>query len=157
MHSWLDQGAGLLLSAPESAALVAMLLPVVLAIFSKRIIIVVGCLMLSVIAFYFFVAPSNMAVTLAFGIYFGSLLVALSGIAAQRKAKSLQIELERLRKNVNGLLAADEKRLLHQLKFSLEERRGEEERTGEEDRRVDEEHKPDRPTIPYPDIPRRER
>ena len=145
MHSWLDQGAGLLSSVPETAALAAILLPVVLALFSKRIIIVVGCLMLSVIAFYFFVAPSNMAVTLTFGFYFGSLLVALSGIAAHRRAKSFQVELERLQNNVNNLLAADEKRLLHQLKSSLE------------DRRVDQERKPDRPTIPYPDIPLRER
>ena len=123
MHSWLDQGAGLLSRVPETAALAAMLLPVVLAIFSKRIIIVVCCLTLSVIAFYFFVGPSNTAVTLAFGVYFGSLIVALSGIAAHRKAKSLQVELERLQKNVNGLLLADERRLLHQLKSSLEERR----------------------------------
>jgi hypothetical protein len=145
MHAWLDQGAALLSSVPEGAALAAILLPVALAIFSKRIIIVAGCLMLSVIAFYFFVAPSNMAVTLTFGFYFGSLLVALSGIAGDRRAKSFQVELERLRKNVNGLLAADEKRLLHQLKSSLEGPRS------------DEERKPDRPTIPYPEIPVRER
>jgi hypothetical protein len=53
--------------------------------------------------------------------------------------------LEKLQNNVNNLLAADEKRLLHQLKSSLEGPRSEEER------------KPDRPIIPYPDIPRRER
>jgi hypothetical protein len=139
MHSWLDQGAGLLSSVPETAALAAILLPVALALFSKRLIIVVGCLMLSVIAFYFFVAPSNMAVTLAFGFYFGSLLVALSGIAAHRRAKSFQVELERLQKNVNSLLAADERRLLHQLKSPLEDR------------------SPDGPTIPYPEIPLRKR
>jgi hypothetical protein len=139
MHSWLDQGAGLLSGVPETVAFTAILLPVVLAIFSQRVIIVVGCLMLSVIAFYFFVAPSNMAVTLAFGFYFGSLLVALSGIAAHRRAKSFQVELERLQKNVNSLLAADERRLLHQLKSPLEDR------------------SPDGPTIPYPEIPLRER
>ena len=126
MHSWLDQAAGLLSRVSETAALGAILLPVVLAIFSKRIIIVVCCRTLSVIAFFFFVAPSNTAVTLAFGVYFGSLVVALSGIAAHRKAKSLQVELERLQKNVNGLLLADERRLLHQLKFSVEERRADE-------------------------------
>ena len=123
MHSWLDQGAELLSKVPETSALAAILLPVVLAIFSKRIMIVVGCLTLSVIAFYFFVAPSNMALTLAFGVYFGSLIIALSGIAAHRKAKSVQVELARLRKNVNDLLAADERRLLGQLKSSIEERR----------------------------------
>jgi hypothetical protein len=121
-HSWLNQGAGLLSSVPETAALAAILLPVMLAIFSQRIMIIVGCLMLSVIAFYFFVAPSNMAVTLAFGFYFGSLIVALSGIAAHRKAKSLHVELARLRNNVNHLLAADERRLLSQLKSSVEGR-----------------------------------
>jgi hypothetical protein len=123
IHSWLDQGAGLLSRVPEAVALAAILLPVVLAIFSKRIIIVVGCLMLAVIAFYVFVVPSNMAVTLAFGVYFGSLIIALSGIAAHRKAKSLQVELETLRKNVNDLMVADERRFLSELKSSTEERR----------------------------------
>ena len=123
IHSWLDQGAGLLSKVPETVALAAILLPVVLAIFSKRIIIVVGCLMLAVIGFYVFVVPSNMAVTLAFGVYFGSLIIALSGIAAHRKAKSLQVELETLRKNVNDLMVADERRFLSELKSSTEERR----------------------------------
>jgi hypothetical protein len=123
MHSWLDQGVGLLSRVPETAALAAILLPVVLAIFSKQIIIVMGCLLLSVIAFYVFVAPSNMAVTLAFGAYLGSLITALSGIAAHRKAKSLQVELERLRTNVNDLMATDERRFLSELKSSTEPRR----------------------------------
>ena len=123
VHSWLDQGAALLSRVPETAALAAILLPVVLAILSKRIMIVVGCLMLSVIAFYFFVAPSNMALTLALGVYLGSLIIALSGIAEHRKAKSVQVELARLRKNVNDLLAADERRLLGELKSSIEQRR----------------------------------
>jgi hypothetical protein len=123
IHSWLDQGAGLLSKVPETVALAAILLPVVLAIFSKRILIVVGCLMLAVIGFYVFVVPSNIAVTLAFGVYFGSLIIALSGIAAHRKAKSLQVELETLRKNVNDLMVADERRFLSELKSSTEERR----------------------------------
>jgi Na+/melibiose symporter-like transporter len=139
MHSWLDQGAGLLSRVSETAALPAILVPVVLAMFSKRIIIVVGCLTLSVIAFYFFVGPSNLAVTLTFVFYFGSLLVALSGIAAHRRAKTFQVELERLKKSVNSLLAADERRLLHQLKSPLEDRSS------------------DAPTIPYPEIHLRER
>lgn len=122
VHSWLDQGGGLLSRVPETAALAATLLPVVLAIFSKRIMIVVGCLTLSVIAFYLFVAPSNIALTLALGVYLGSLIIALCSIAAHRKAKSLQVELARLRNNVNHLLAADERRLLSQLKSSMEER-----------------------------------
>jgi hypothetical protein len=121
VHSWLDQGAGLLSRVSETGALAAMLLPVVLAIFSKRVIIIVGCLLLSVIAFYVFVSPSNMPVTLAFGVYLGSLIIALSGIAAHRKAKYLQVELEKLRTNVNDLTAADERRFLSELKFSTQE------------------------------------
>jgi hypothetical protein len=126
MHSWLDQGAGLLSRVPETVALAAVLLPVVLAIFSKRLIIVVGSLIFSLIAFYFFVARSNMAVTLAFGVYLGSLIIALSGIAAHRRAKSFQVQLEKLQRNVNDLLAADERRLLSQLKSPLTEQRAEE-------------------------------
>jgi hypothetical protein len=123
MHSWLDQGAGLLSRIPETAAFAAVLLPVVLAIFSKRIIIVVGSLIFSLIAVYLFVAPAKMAVTLAFGVYLGSLIIALSGIAAHRRTKSFQVQLEMLQRNVNDLLAADERRLLTQLKSSIEEQR----------------------------------
>ena len=123
VHSWLDQGTGLLSRVSETVALAAILLPVVLALFSKRITIIVGCVMLSVIAFYFFVAPSNTAVTLAFGAYLGSLIIALSGIAAHRKARSFEVELETLRRNVNNLMAADERRFLSELKSSTEERR----------------------------------
>jgi hypothetical protein len=126
VHSWLDQGAELLSKVPETFALAAILFPVVLAFFSKQTMIVVGCLVLSVIAFYFFVAPSNIALTLPFGVYLGSLTISLSGIASHRKAKSLQVKLARLQSNVNHLLAADERRLLGQLKSSIEERRAEE-------------------------------
>jgi hypothetical protein len=122
-HSWLDQGAELLSRISETVALAAILLPVVIAVFSKRIIIVLGCLLLSIISFYVFVAPSNMAKTLALGVYLGGLIVALSGIASHRKAKYLHVQLERLRRNVNDLMAADERRLLSELKSFTDERR----------------------------------
>jgi hypothetical protein len=118
MQSWFDQWAALLSSVPEEMALAALLLPVVLAIFSKRVIVVLGSFLLALLALCAFVAPTNMAVTLVTGSYFGSLMVALSGIFARRRAEAIQAEFSRLRSDVNELLAAENRRFLLELKSS---------------------------------------
>jgi hypothetical protein len=120
LQSWLDQWAALLSNVPEGMALVAILLPVVLAIFSKRLILVVGCILLAVIAFCAFAAPSNVATTLATGIYLASLVIALSGIVARRKAMVLQAEIASQRLDVNNLLVRED--LTEQLRMVLRAR-----------------------------------
>jgi len=124
LDSFLDQWAALLSRIPEGAALAVILLPVALAIFSKRMAIVLGCLLLAVIAFFAFFAPSNTPVILATGIYLGSLVIALSGISARRKATALRAELTKLREDVNALSAAEERRFMRQLKSTIGERGG---------------------------------
>lgn len=118
LHQWTTLPSGV----PEGTALVALLLPVVLAIFSKRLIVVLGCLLLSVMAFCIFVAPSNITTMLAAGIYLGSVFVALSGIVARRKARTFQNELANLRSDLDQVLHADERRLLRELQSSSVER-----------------------------------
>jgi hypothetical protein len=124
LQSWLDQWAALLSNVPEGMALAAILLPVVLAIFSKRLILVVGCILLAVIAFCAFAAPSNVATTLATGIYLASLVIALSGIVARRKAMVLQAEIASetasQRSDVNNLLVRED--LTEQLRVVLRTR-----------------------------------
>ena len=121
LQSWLDQLAVFLSRVPQGIALAAILLPVALAIFSRQMVAVLGCILLAVIAFCALVAPSNMAVTLASGAYLGSLIIALAGIVARRKAGALEAiraEFANLRKDVNRLSAAEQRRVLIELRSS---------------------------------------
>jgi hypothetical protein len=89
-HSWLSQWATLASEIPEEMALAALLVPIALAIISKRAIAIWGSTLLAMIALCAFVAPSNSAAVLAAGVYLGSLILALSSIVARHKSKTLQ-------------------------------------------------------------------
>ena len=121
LQSWLDQLAVLLSRVPQGITLAAILLPVALAIFSRQMVAVLGCILLAVTAFCALVAPSNTAVTLASGAYLGSLIIALAGIVARRKAGALEAiraEFASLRKDVERLSAAEQRRVLIELRSS---------------------------------------
>lgn len=116
LHSWIDQWAGLVSRVPEEIALVALVVPALLALFSRRIGIVLGCIVLAAVAFCVFASPSNATITLASALYFGSLVVALSGILARRRAATLQAEISTLRSDINRLLDAEETRVLREMR-----------------------------------------
>jgi outer membrane murein-binding lipoprotein Lpp len=127
--SWVEKWASLLSRLPEGVALAALLLPVVLAIFSRRMLVLVGCTIGAIIAFCTFVAPAYAAVTLATGIYLGCVIIALLGIVSRRKAAAvqtdsaqLQAQFAQLRRDVDNLLAAEDTRFLSGLRGSTEER-----------------------------------
>jgi len=122
LQSWLDQWAGLLSGAPEGWALAALLLPLVLAIVSRQIAAALGSILLAAIALCAFVSPSKATAVLATGFYLGSLIVALSGILARRRAGQFQAELTSLRADVSRMLAAEESRFLSELRSSSKER-----------------------------------
>jgi hypothetical protein len=122
LQSWLDQWAGLLSRAPEGWALAALLLPLALAIFSRQMIAALGCILLAAIALCALVSPSSATAVLATGLYLGSLIVALSGVLARRRARQFQAELASLRSDVNRMLAAEESRFLSELRSSSKER-----------------------------------
>src|ERR1700676_4005158 len=83
-QSWLSQATALASKIPEGVALAALLVPVVLAIFSGRVFVLLGCLLLTTISFCALVAPANIPVILAAGVYLGSVIIALSGIVARQ-------------------------------------------------------------------------
>ena len=121
VQSWLDQWAALLSRLPEGVAIAAVLLPVVLAIFSRRMVVLVSCIIGAVIVFCTFVAPSYTAVILAAGVYLGSVIVALTGIVSRRKTPVLHADFAQLRRDVDNLLAAENRRFLSGLRGSKEE------------------------------------
>jgi hypothetical protein len=119
VQSLLSRWAAFLSEIPESVALATILLPIALAIFSKRLIVLLGSILLALISFCVLVAPANLAEALATGFYLGSLTIALSGIIARRRAKPLQVlqdEVERLRRDVNALSDAEQRRFIKELK-----------------------------------------
>ena len=122
VHSWLSQWATLVSETPEDLAFAAVLVPIALAIFSKRPIAIWGSTFLAIIALCGFVAPSNGAAILATGVYLGSLILALSSIVARRKSKillaevaSLRKDMDRLRGDVTMLSHAEQRRFMRQL------------------------------------------
>ena len=117
-QSLLDQEAALLSKVPMGMALAAIMLPVALGIFSKRLTVIFGCTLLALIAFSVFVAPSNMATTLVAGAYFGSIIFAVSGIVSCRKAKVHSAEITILREDVKQLLDAEHRRILKKVTTS---------------------------------------
>jgi hypothetical protein len=121
-HSWLSQWATLVSEIPEEVALAAVLVPIALAIFSKRAIAIGGSTLLAMIALCAFVAPSDGAAVLATGVYLGSLILALSSIVARHKSKallaevaSLRKDVDRLRGDVNMLSHAEQRRFMREL------------------------------------------
>ena len=121
VQSWLDQWAALLSRLPEGVAIAAVLLPVVLAIFSRRMVVLVSCIIGAVIVFCTFVAPSYTAVVLAAGVYLGSVIVALTAIVSRRKTPAVHADFVQLRRDVDNLLAAENRRFLSGLRGSKEE------------------------------------
>ena len=117
-QSWLDQGTALMSQIPVGVALAATLLPVALAIFSKRLTVMLGCTLLALLAFSVFVAPSNTATTLVAGAYFGSIVFAVLGIFSRRKDKKHRAEFDLLREDVKRLLDAEHRRILKKVTTS---------------------------------------
>jgi hypothetical protein len=120
----LDEWAAYLSQVPKEVVLAALSLPIVLAIFSKRVLVFLGCLLFAAVAFCAWAAPSSLPVTFAVGVYLGGLLVAVAGIAARRKAGMLQARLADLQFDMERLMSDQERRYLAKLRASGEKRGG---------------------------------
>ena len=120
----LDEWAAYLSRIPQEIVLVALLLPIALAIFSKRVLVILGCVLIVVVAFCAFAAPGSLAAILAVSIYLGALLIAMGGIAARRRTGALQARLDSLQLDMERLMSDQERRYLAKLRASGEKRPG---------------------------------
>lgn len=129
LRSWLDHWAALLSKLPQGMTLAALLLaalllPVAIALFARRIIVVVGCLLFALIAILLLVAPSDMTATAATGFYVGSLFIALWGAIDRRKAEHALAKIAELRDEMDRLWSAEETRVLRDIRSSKVESAG---------------------------------
>jgi hypothetical protein len=118
LQGWADQWAKILSSLSVEIAMALSLLPIALALVSKRWGVIAGCAILSFCAFLIFISPSNLAQILEATLYLGSLVIAASAIFARRKAKGIEINLATLRAEVDDLSAAEQRRLLRDIRSS---------------------------------------
>jgi hypothetical protein len=119
LESWLDQLAVVLRTIPEAYALAAIAFPVVLAVLSRRSIIIFSVALLSAVVLLLVLKPSFAVTTIAIGAYIGSLIMALSGILARRRDIDTKAELISLRNDMNQLLNAESRRFLAELKSGV--------------------------------------
>lgn len=110
MQSWLNQIISGII--PEIAAI---LVPVVLAILSRRLSIVLSSLILALASVCILLAPAKAAEIIAISFYFGSVIIAASGFVAHRKADALQTQIDQLRQDVNSLSIASGRRFVKEL------------------------------------------
>jgi hypothetical protein len=103
---------------PTEYALVATVLPLILAVFSKRTAIVLGTTLLAAVSLLLVLEPPSAAVTIAVGAYIGSLIAASLGIQARRKQAATEAELANIRSELKNLLEMEERRFLVELKSS---------------------------------------
>jgi len=111
---WFDKLDSLLSAVPIEIALVAFFIPIVLALFSKRIVVFFSCVLIAAIALSTFLHPITSIVVL--GAYFSSILLAIFGINASRQASAVSTELINLRSELDEMKSIDERRYLVELK-----------------------------------------
>jgi hypothetical protein len=122
LHGWVDQWTGILSRLSVEIAIALSLLPIVLAILSKRWGVIAGCVLLTFSAFLMFISPSSVAAILEATLYLGSIVLAATAIFARRKEKNTEINFVTLRAEVDDLLAAEQRRLLRDIRSSSKDR-----------------------------------
>jgi hypothetical protein len=106
MQSWLDHFPALL--SGITPGILATLVPVALAIFSRR-----RTLILALALVFILLAPANAAEIVAITL---CLIIAVLGIVTRRKARAIQAEIDQLRQDVNSLSIGPGRLFMKELK-----------------------------------------
>ena len=116
LQQLLDRLQTKLLVVPTGIWLAALFIPVVLALFSKRSIPLLGSALSAGIAALVMLKPNSSMFILATGAYVGSFLVAIFGIQLRRNESAVQAELKKLRSSVNAVMEEGDRRFTAELK-----------------------------------------
>ncbi len=115
VQDWLGRWAVFLSDLPAGLALALLLLPNVLAIFSRNIALSLACMIMIFAAGLVFVAPANTAVILGTALYVGSVVALFAAIISRRKSRNFD-EFAVLQMQVSALMAAEQRRLMRDMR-----------------------------------------
>ena len=103
LQQFFDLAEAVLANEPTNIWLVCFVVPVALALFSKRLLVFLGSLLMVGLALLAILSPSSINLFVVTGAYVGGLLVAISGIQNRRRELShsrrtseLTIQFERI-------------------------------------------------------------
>lgn len=109
VQHWLDRWCTSISDLPLPVILGLLLLPIVLATASRKIILALICLIMVVAAGLIFIAPANAAIIIAITLYIGSVFASLTAIVTRWRRRD---DLAILQMQVGDLLAAEQRRLM---------------------------------------------
>ena len=117
LQQFFDLAEAVLANEPTNIWLVCFVVPVALALFSKRLLVFLGSLLMVGLALLAILSPSSINLFVVTGAYVGGLLVAISGIQNRRRDSATRAELASLRSSLNELRIAEERRYLAELRI----------------------------------------
>ena len=121
LQEWTDHLISISTAAPEWELAVIWIVPVFLALLSRRPGIVLSSMLASGIAVLTIAEPRSIPLVLAVGAYLSAVLLAMVGIQIGRKAghatlATIEAKLEKLESTVENLRQAEERRLFSELR-----------------------------------------
>jgi hypothetical protein len=109
IQHWLDLWATSFSDLPPFLVLGLALLPIVLAMVSRKLFLIMMCLILVSASGLIFIAPANAAAIMAIVFYLGSILVACTAIITRWTKRD---DIAILQMQVGDLLAAEQRRVM---------------------------------------------
>jgi hypothetical protein len=116
LQPWLDRLDAFQPNVPKEIWLAAFFLPILLAMFSRRTIVILGSALTACIALFVVLDPTSVTLIVAISAYVGSILVAIFGIQNRRRESAANAELKILKSKVNRLNMEEERSFLVNLK-----------------------------------------
>lgn len=112
---WLDWLVQHQNASASDLALAALLLPILLAFLSRRLVAILGTALLAIVAAVAHLFPEQIGPIIALSGFIGSFIFALHGVLSWRRDRALQIRLAQLQEEVLRLKVAEERRFLGDL------------------------------------------
>jgi hypothetical protein len=116
LHQWFDHLVSLLPIVPNEAWVAVLVLPIALALFSSRPVIVLGSVMAAAMSFFVVLQPHLVHLIFAAAAYVGGILVAIYGIQTKRADSATRAKIIDLESKVASLQSAEERRLFAELR-----------------------------------------